>query len=207
MTCQICQGRLHVRIAGTDTYERCACFHRVVSKGYIQLQIRGKDETPDPVEPFPLTNVFFCEPTNRTFRHRVWRSLLEYQRDDLVYAYLDTYRLVEIFFNRDIEYPAILDVQELPLVILVGGISEVKNSYLGQVLVQTARTRDERGLPTWVYMPSWQFFRDFYGPAVEYFSPLKVVNAPTPTLPPPPGPNEESVEPTHRGRANVALFP
>lgn len=143
----------------------------MLSLSYIRPEIRHGEADPPPLDSpiLPLRDQFCCQTSLTPFRHRVWHSLLVYEQQSLVYEYLDPYRMVEIHFENDPDYPALRPVQEVPLLVLIGGISEVPHSLLGPLFLQTLRIRAQRGQPTWVYMPSMDTVQRFYGTdAVNY---------------------------------------
>ncbi len=105
------------------------------------------------------------------FKSMVWRSLTRF-RDvpSFRYEYLDAYRLVDIFFNRDPGTPSYetpRELVDLELLIMVLGLADLPNKLLPGLIVQALTLRRDADLPTWVFAPfSRTKVHEVYGPDV-----------------------------------------
>lgn len=98
-----------------------------------------------------------------------WRSLVAFRDTGLQYDYLDVYRLVDIYFERDGAdgYPSIRHVVSLDLLILVLGMADLPNKLLPSLLTQMLTLRRDKSHPTWVFAPfSSSRVREVYGSEV-----------------------------------------
>lgn len=150
--CPICRGSKHVR-RGTS-WIRCECVKTVTNSLYIRKNIRcGEEAYPqelDKIKPLSLKD-FTASGSYHSFRHMVWRSLSYYEAFDLLYEYMDAYRLVEIFLGQDTTYSRVRDLDVCGLVIVSLGVSDLPNRMLSPLMCQLLTQRKMEGLPTWVY--------------------------------------------------------
>jgi hypothetical protein len=89
------------------------------------------------------------------FKAMVWRSLVAYRDTAGLrrYDYLDAYRLIDIYFEKDTDYETPRNLVQLDLLVLVLGLADVPNKLLPSLIVQALTLRRDAGRPTWVYAP------------------------------------------------------
>lgn len=152
MNCPKCNGSKHVRRG--RSWVRCECASSITNSLYIKPNIRCGEGVYPPelnkIKPLPLKDITISGDYH-TFRQMVWRSLSLYEADDLLYDYMDAYRLVEIFLNQDNTYSRVRDLGDLGLVVVVLGVSDLPNRMLAPLLCQLLTQRKMEGHPTWVY--------------------------------------------------------
>ena len=160
--CPRCLGRLHVQ--GPDrVWRRCDCLQRVLAQTYIKPPVREADEDCDPEHfahpPLPLTT-HVSTGDYRTWRHRVWRSLLAYEPQGLTYDLLDAYRLTEIQFERDAldradefegGYQHIREVEVLGLLLLIVHPHHPDHRTFPRLLARVIQWRRSMSRPTWIF--------------------------------------------------------
>ena len=156
-----------MRIPGTETWTRCTCIRGVLSQHYIKPLLRGADPSPPPPGPavFPLADTLVLG-EYATFRRTAWVSLLQYEPSHLRYEVFEAPRLVRIHFGEDpikADYDSLRELQEIPLLILIGGVGEFTSEFLGALFTETLKIRRNLGLPTWVYMPTLETLSRYYG--------------------------------------------
>lgn len=160
-TCPTCGGARHVR---TPTgWVRCACLETSLALDYIHPSIRGgQTALPDrylAYAPYPLKDLTvggrgLASPEMVDFKGMAWRSLLAHRPPDLMYEYMDSYRLAAIHFKEDRgtpEYTSVRELIPLDLLIIHFGITELPNRMLGPLMVQVLILRREQARPTWVF--------------------------------------------------------
>lgn len=130
---------------------RCPCLQREVEK-----QALGKLYCENPLKKSPLQeqlaeNLVIDGPIALIKKH-LYPTLLELQRAGGTFKYLDAYRLIEIFLEKDAEYETVSPITESDLLILLLGFGEIKNQRLPDCIQQVLERRGLDGLPTWVVL-------------------------------------------------------
>jgi hypothetical protein len=156
--CDVCGDSRHVQTAAG--WVRCACLGKILDATYIKPAIRGAaTEVPAAVAaqpPYPLADLAVGGARDYLplFKFRVWRSLSAYRDQGLRYDYMDAARFLDIFFDRDEDYPGGLrQVARLPLLVLVLGMADMPNKLQNPAIAQVLTLRRESALPTWVFAP------------------------------------------------------
>lgn len=173
-------------------WHRCECMAAVVDRVYIKSAIRlGRDTYPPELDsrpPFPLKDLVVREPLSQlnAFKDMVWRSLADYRLSNLRYDYIDAFRVVDIFFEKDPEYQSIRDLAQLPLLVVVLGLGEVPNKMFPSLVSQLYFLRADAGKPTWTFLPhdNATVARVYGQQVLELLTP----RAAQTSLPPPPPP-------------------
>lgn len=157
--CEHCGDTKHIR---TDKgWRRCVCslhslVHPVIRHGEASYPV--KYDTDPPWAPKDL--VYVGDYTE--WRHRVWRAVLHVSA---TYDYLDAYRLVEIHFGQDGTYQNVRELVPLGVLMVVLGLAELPNKFIGPTVCQVLTLRQHMAQPTWVYSPIGltDQFRAVYG--------------------------------------------
>lgn len=148
--CVLCYGSKHIRTA-SGGWTRCKCISQVIQDMFIKPQIKcGEVELPTKFLEVKqeLKDYLFVGEFNE-FRYIVWASLLKYP--ELTYEYMDAYRLVEIYLDQDSQYKRVRDLEDLDLVVIVLGVSDLPNKMLAPLLIQLLKQRKMLGKPTWTF--------------------------------------------------------
>lgn len=157
-----------------------------MSQHYIKPLLRAADTDPPPTGPaFPLTDTLALGDYT-AFRRRVWVSLLQYESSHLRYEVFEASRLVRIHFGEDpikLTYDSMRELQETPLLILIGGVGEFVSEFLGALFTETLKIRRNLALPTWVYMPTLETLSRYYGAEAVALLHGKPVPVPAPLGP------------------------
>jgi hypothetical protein len=85
-------------------------------------------------------------------REHVAGVILHMKEVDKTFASMDSYRLVDIFLDKDEEFQGSAVLTDYDLFVLLLGFGEVKNQRLPDLIMQVLSRRELQQKPTWVVL-------------------------------------------------------
>jgi len=147
----ICGETGHYFDLSSNTFVRCACMLKEIHQKQLGVFFTAtvKDKT---VLSEYVDKDLMIEGALSKVREHVARALLELRESKKSCQAFDSYRLMDIFLEKDGEYTNYAVIEDVDLFVLLLGYGEIANRRLPDCCMQVITRRELRNLPTWVVL-------------------------------------------------------
>jgi len=146
----VCGKTGHVRDQ-EGNWQRCQCL-----VGELEKRRLGPFYCSEPVVSTPLVTVTektcLLEGSLQSLRPHIAGAITFLESKGKTVRYMDAYRLIEIYLEKDPEFQTTAEGTEADLLIFLVGFGDPRNRYLPELLIQAIDRREVLDKPTWVLL-------------------------------------------------------
>jgi len=147
---EICGRTGHVR-APDGSWSRCHCLNKEMEKRRLGPFFCDNPIKTSPVMTFIDRSCLFTGSLS-SLRPHVAGVIQNLEAKGKSVRYMDAYRLIEIYLEKDPEFQTTSEGTEADLLIFLVGFGDPRNKYLPELLVQAIDRREILSKATWVIL-------------------------------------------------------